>query len=370
MENPAPNTFQPDNTPANLPRKPETPGPGTPARSKSKGKALGWIVGVLLLLTALGGFSALYAFAGYGGGERWVKIPSVSGNSAIRSLLCDSLGTSFGDRVYSLWRLMGSDKDKAHGAYLVTPGQSPLSVARRIRNGAQTPVRLTLPGVRTMDRLANKIGETMELTPEQFLQACDTVLSKAGYIPEEYPAAFLPDTYEMYWNSSPAKTVQRLLDYRNRFWTPARLAKAKELGLTDKQVATLASIVEEETAKADEMPKVARLYINRLDKNMLLQADPTVKFATGDFALRRIRGSHLATPSAYNTYLHEGLPPGPIRVAGRKTLDAVLNAPSHDFLYMCAREDFSGYHNFAVDFATHKANARRYQQELNRRNIR
>ena len=141
------------------------------------------------------------------------------------------------------------------------------------------------------------------------------------------------------------------------------------MGLTPVDVATIASIVEEETAKSDERPKVARLYINRVDRNMPLQADPTVKFAVGDFSLRRITNKHLQGESPHHTYLHAGLPPGPIRIAAKSTLEAVLNAPMHNYLYMCAKEDFSGYHNFAVDYNTHLNNARRYQAELNRRKI-
>lgn len=160
-----------------------------------------------------------------------------------------------------------------------------------------------------------------------------------------------------------------MTQYRDRFWTDDRREKARKLGLTPVEVATLASIVEEESAKPDEYPAIARLYMNRLKKGMLLQADPTVKYATGNFALRRITGEHLRTPSPYNTYLHPGLPPGPLRTPSKSTIDRVLSAPAHTYLYMCAKEDFSGYHNFASDYATHTANARRYQKELNRRGI-
>ena len=164
--------------------------------------------------------------------------------------------------------------------------------------------------------------------------------------------------------------MSQVADSYKRFWTDERRAKARKLGLTPVGVATLASIVEEETAKADERPRVARLYLNRLNKGIKLQADPTVKFAIGDFAIRRISGRMLKTPSPYNTYIVVGLPPGPIRLVETATIDGVLDAPQHPYIYMCAKEDFSGYHNFATDYKSHIANARRYQAELNKRNIR
>ena len=165
------------------------------------------------------------------------------------------------------------------------------------------------------------------------------------------------------------KYLGSVVSYRDNFWTPDRLEKASKLGLTPVEVAILASIVEEESNKTDEHPKIARLYLNRLKRGMRLQADPTVKFATGDFSLRRIRGRHLSLKSPYNTYLNAGLPPGPIRVADGRAIDAVLSAPEAPYLYMCAKPDFSGYHDFASDYQTHRANARRYQKALNERSI-
>ena len=220
-----------------------------------------------------------------------------------------------------------------------------------------------------MKQLSERIASQLQCTPDEFMRACEEVLPDSGFSRQNFPAAFIPDSYEFYWSATPANVVRRLLDYRNRFWNKERRAKAKELNLTPAQVATVASIVEEETAKADEKPKVARLYLNRLKKGIKLQADPTVKFASGDFSLRRITGKYLAIESPYNTYKVNGLPPGPIRIPAGSTIDAVLNAPQHDYIYMCAKEDFSGYHNFASDYSTHMANARRYQAELNRRGI-
>ncbi|MCC8176986.1 MAG: endolytic transglycosylase MltG [Bacteroidales bacterium] len=311
-----------------------------------------------------------FGWVGYrGGDEAWVRIPTGSSKEAVGDSLRSSLGDDFGPRVYRLWQWMGGEAATSHGAYQVKRGDAAWRIARAIEKGRQTPINVTFNNVRTMGQLAERISAQLELSPEDFLAACDSVLPPAGFKVEGYPAAFLPDSYQFYWTAKPQKVVSRLLDYRNEFWNDERRELAKHLGLTPVQVATLASIVEEETNKADERPKVARLYLNRLAINMKLQADPTVKFSTGDFSLRRIKGEHLKAGSAYNTYLHTGLPPGPIRVADKTAIDAVLQAPHHSYLYMCAKEDFSGYHNFATDYATHRANAKRYQQALDKRGI-
>jgi UPF0755 protein len=181
--------------------------------------------------------------------------------------------------------------------------------------------------------------------------------------------AIIPDTYEFYWNTGAEKAFSKIQDNYNTFWNDNRkqLAAAKKLSL--QQIAIIASIVEEETNMNDEKGNVASVYINRYNKGMRLQADPTVKFAVGDFALRRITGIHLQTVSPYNTYMNSGLPPGPICTPSKKTLDAVLNSPSTDYIYFCAKEDFSGYHRFASNYEDHMKNARLYQQALDARGI-
>lgn len=299
-----------------------------------------------------------------------IYVPRNIGEPALRDTLISCLGDGFGSKVYRLWRLQGSDMDDAHGSYVVNPGDKAWSISRSLRYGRQTPVRVTFNNIRTMQQLSERIASRMSFDADGFMSACDSVLPYTGFAREEYPAAFLPDTYEFYWDTPAVKVVETLAAERNRFWNEARRGKASSMGLSPVEVATIASIVEEETAKSDERPIVARLYINRLDKGMRLQADPTVKFALGDFSLRRIGGGHLKVNSPYNTYMYPGLPPGPIRIPERTTMDAVLDAPAHGYIYLCAKEDFSGYHNFAADYSTHVANARRYQAELNRRNIR
>lgn len=299
-----------------------------------------------------------------------VTVPRDATSSQVRDSLDGRLGRSMGKRVYALWKLMGGDPAASHGSYLVNRGEMALKVAHNISRGRQTPVNVTFNNIRTMPQLAARMSAMLDFSSEEFLEACRQVLPSKGFTSEsQYPAAFLPDSYEVYWTTTPEALVEKLVSHRNRFWTDERRVRARALGLSPVEVATVASIAEEETAKRDERPMVARLYINRLDRGMKLQADPTVKYSIGDFTIRRIMGSMLSVRSPYNTYMNKGLPPGPIRIAEAATIDGVLNAPKHDYLYMCAREDFSGYHNFAADYATHRANAARYRAELDRRGI-
>ena len=258
------------------------------------------------------------------------------------------------------------------GNYAIRPGDSMRDICLRLLSGNQTPVKLVLPSVRTLDRLAGAVSKQIMTDSAAVMDLLTDVrfLDSLGYTSETIPCLFIPNTYEVYWTMSPEQFVTRMVKERNAFWTPARTAKAKALGLTPNEVITLASIVDEETVKNDEKPMVAKLYLNRLKRGMLLQADPTVKFALGEFELRRILYVHLQTNSPYNTYKYAGLPPGPIRIPTISAIESVLNPANHSYLYMCAKEDFSGYHNFATTLTQHNVNARRYQQALNRRGIR
>lgn len=351
---------------------------------KAKNKKNGEATRRQVVMLCLAGFAAVALIVGavaawfyfrvcgdeYAGAEKVrVYIPANSTEQSIRDSLVSRLGSDFGAQVARLLSLSNANPDNATGSYVVSPGDDVKDVARKIHTGAQDPVKVTFNNIRTLPQLAARIASRLSFSDADFIAACDTVLPARGYSKPEFPAAFLPDTYEFYWSESPERVVGKLADVRDKWWTPERRNAAKALGLSKTQVATLASIVEEETAKADEKPMVARLYLNRLDTGMRLQADPTVKFAVGDFSLRRITDKHLGVDSPYNTYLHAGLPPGPIRIPEAATLKAVLDAPVHKYVYMCAKEDFSGYHNFAVTWEEHKANARRYHQALDRRGI-
>lgn len=257
------------------------------------------------------------------------------------------------------------------GAYRMDAATSALDAFRQLRYGHQTPVRLVVPSVRTLDRLAGFMGRKLMADSAAFARVlADSVFTDSlGFDRYTLPALFLPDTYEVYWTTSPHDLLLRMKREYNRYWNETRRAQAAAIGLTPVEVATLASIVEEETAQKAEKPLVAGLYINRLHRGMPLQADPTVKFALQDFGLRRILYAHLETDSPYNTYRQAGLPPGPIRIATPNGLESVLDYTRHTYLYMCAKEDFSGFHNFATTLTEHQRNARRYQQELNRRKI-
>lgn len=265
----------------------------------------------------------------------------------------------------------GYDKNIKTGRYAIKPTDNMRYLHRRLSLGYQTPANLTIGSVRTMDRIARNASRQLMIDSTEIIGLLnDTAyLNTIGYTTQTIPALFIPNTYEVYWNISAEDFMKRMIKEHKVFWNEERIKKAKSIGLTPEEVATLASIVEEETAVNAEKPVVAGLYINRLKRGMLLQADPTIKFSLQDFGLKRILFKHLEVNSPYNTYKHAGLPPGPIRIPSIQGLESVLNHAHHNYLYMCAKEDFSGTHNFAVTSAQHAANARRYQQALNRRNI-
>lgn len=339
-------------------------------KSNTKKTILVAAAAITIIIAAAGIYTYRYISQPFDGKKVRVYVPETATSESLRDSLVSTLGDSYGSAVYHLWHLQGGESAKAHGSYVVDPGASALSVSRRIKYGRQSPVNLTFNNIRTIDALARRIASRMEFDAAGFMAACDSILPGMGFKPAQYPAAFLPDTYQFYWTDSATDVVAGIASVRNEFWNETRRARAKTMGLTPVEVATVASIVEEETAKSDERPLVARLYLNRVSKGMKLQADPTVKFALGDFSLRRLYNKHLTVDSPYNTYRNAGLPPGPIRIAERSAITAVLDAPQHDYIYMCAKEDFSGYHNFAADYAGHQANARRYRQALDKRNIR
>ncbi len=309
-----------------------------------------------------------YVAAPYDGPAQWIYLPSGITEDGVRDVMVSQLGPDLGPRVYRLWSAQGGTPGGSHGAYRIVSGTPAWRIARNMAKRMQTPVTITFSSVRTVDDMTGRIASSIELTPEKLRTAIDSILPTCGYaIKEEQLAAFTPNKHEVYWDVTAEQVVNKLLDDTQRFWTDERCKKAEELGLTPVQVATLASIVEEETNKMDERPVVARLYLNRLGRGERIQADPTVKFALGDPTLRRITDVSIDSP--YNTYKYKGLPPGPLRIVESTTIDQVLNAEPHDYLFMCARPDGSGYHDFTTSYAEHQRNARRYQAMLDSKGI-
>lgn len=268
--------------------------------------------------------------------------------------------------------ILGAQGPLPAGRYELRPGMNARNIISIIKNGRQTPLNVTFNNIRTLPQLAASLGR--QLRPDSaafaYVLTSDSVASAYGFRSEEFIGMFIPNTYQFYWTASPEAFVERMNREYDRFWNDARQERLERTGLTAKEVSTLASIIDEETARTDEMPVIAGVYINRLRRGMPLQADPTVKYALGDFTIRRILKRHLETESPYNTYLYRGLPPGLIRMPSVAAIDAVLNYQEHDYIYFCARADFSGYHSFARTLDEHSRNARAYAAELNRRGIR
>lgn len=264
-------------------------------------------------------------------------------------------------------KIMGYQDKVTPGLYEIKPKTSNLNLVRQLRSGSQTPIKVTFNNVRTKEDLAEKITNNLEMQEEAFLDLLtDSVnIRKFGFDEETIMAMFIPNTYEFWWNASPENLFDRMHQEYKKFWTEERNEKAKALGLDPLEVSTLASIVQAETQKSDERPKVAGVYLNRLDIGMPLQADPTLVFATGDFSIKRVLNVHKEIDSPYNTYKYTGLPPGPINLPEITALDAVLNYEEHNYLYFCAKADFSGYHSFATNINDHLNNAREYQRALN-----
>lgn len=277
-------------------------------------------------------------------------------------------GNMFG---FTLTSWVKNFKTPRTGRYAITPGEDMFTFARHMANGMQEPVHLTVPQVRTVEDMEVRLGKMLMIDSAQIADVLgDSVfMDSLGYKKETVPCLFVPNTYDVYWNITPKNLILKLHNEKERFWTEERRNKAKANGFTIEEVATLASIVESETSYNPEKATIAGLYINRLRIEMPLQSDPTIIFAIHDFGIHRVTHEQLKYESPYNTYMNIGLPPGPIRIPSIFGIDAVLNYDHNDYLYMCAKEDFSGSHNFTKDYNEHMRNARRYQQALNERGI-
>jgi UPF0755 protein len=253
------------------------------------------------------------------------------------------------------------------GKFIVKKNMSLLGIIRMLRNNQQATVNLVINKVRTKGEFAKLIQNSLYIdsaTAHHFFND-NAALAPFGVDTSSLFTLILPNTYSMYLSTSLPSMMQKMKLYKDEFWkSNNRLGKAKKIGLTPNEVYTLASIVEEECNYDSDKSLIASVYQNRLNKNMLLQACPTIKYAMQDFTLTRIYEKYLSNPSPYNTYNHKGLPPGPICTPSIKTIDLVLNAPTTSYLYFVAKADFSGYHHFSSTFEEHNKFAKEYQLKL------
>lgn len=266
-----------------------------------------------------------------------------------------------------LAKLMDYDKLVKPGRYLFKKDMSNIEAIRLLRSGNQAPVRITFNNIRFKKDLVDKITRNLNLSATELDNSLNDFIENNtyGFNRDNIISLFIPNTYEVYWNISPDGLIERMVLEYNKFWDDERLAKAGELQMTPIEITILASVVQaEQQILQDEWKTIAGLYINRLKRRMKLDSDPTIVFAIGDFSINRVLDVHKQVDSPYNTYLNRGLPPGPITMPSISAIDAVLNYQEHRFLYMCAREDFSGYHRFATNLQDHMINARRYQRQL------
>ena len=340
---------------------------------------------ILLVVTILGIIGAYIAYDKY----QQIFAPNVSNQLPAESYLFIPTNSDFEDVLQELtknqyildtasfvWvadRMNYKASKIRSGRFKIEPGMSNRSLINHLRSGRQAPVKLILTNERLPEDIAGKVAGYLEADSLSIYELLtdEVYLDQHGYTPETVISAIIPNTYELYWNQNAKQFFERMLKEKDKFWNKnKRLAKAKTLNMSPEEVYNLASIVERETNQRDEMPRIAGVYLNRLKKGILLQADPTVVFATRDFLTRRVTYRHLEIDSPYNTYKYAGLPPGPISMASIAAIDAVLNAEDHDYIFFCAKGDGSGYHAFAKSMAGHSTNIRNYNKNLRARGLR
>lgn len=268
-------------------------------------------------------------------------------------------------------KILDYQENMKPGLYLLEKDMTNLQAIRMLRAGIQTPTRVTFNNVRLKSELASKITTRLQADSTEFLSLLnnDSLINSYGFTNDNIMTMFIPNTYEMYYTTSEEGIFDRMHTEYEKFWTEERKQKAKKIGLSPQKVSILASIVQAESIKEDERPKIAGVYLNRLERGIALQADPALVYAMGDFTIKRVLNVHKEVESPYNLYKYRGLPPGPINLPEINSIDAVLNAEKHKYIYFCAKSDFSGYHAFATNLAEHNRNAREYQSALNKARI-
>jgi UPF0755 protein len=334
------------------------------------------VIGVVIIILAVAGYFGLniyktYLAANITGDQKYIYVKTgINYDGFLHNLLEKGI-LKDPDAFKEAAEKMNLPKNLKPGRYAVKEGMNNRTLINKLKAGNQDPVKLKFQNIRKKENFAAYLAKNMEADSLSFIKVLDSasLIEKYGFTIDNIYTLFIPNTYELYWNISPTDFLEKMQKQYEKFWTAERKQKASKLNLTAIQVSILASIVDSEALYDKEMPIIAGLYLNRLNRGILLQADPTVIFANDDFTVKRVTNSLLAVNSKYNTYKYAGLPPGPIMMPSINAIDAVLNREENNYIYMCAKEDFSGYHNFAETVQQHDLNAKKYREALNKRNI-
>ncbi len=331
---------------------------------------------VILVILAIGGYFGLkiyktYLAANIRGSQKYIYVRTGMNYNGFLHNLLETGVLKNEDSFKEAAGKMNLANSLKPGRYAIKEGMNNRTLINKLKSGNQDAVSLKFQNIRKKENFAAYLAKNMESDSLAFIKVLDSaaLVEKYGFTTENVYTMFIPNTYELYWNVSPTEFFEKMVKQYNKFWTEERKNKAKALNLTPIQVSILASIVDSEALYDKEMPTIAGLYLNRLNRGILLQADPTVIFANDDFTIKRVLNSHLALDSKYNTYKYAGLPPGPIMMPSINAIDAVLNRENNNYIYMCAKEDFSGYHAFAETREQHEINANKYRAAMNKRNI-
>lgn len=331
-----------------------------------------WILISVTILVGMG-FLVITPYMVNGSDKKaTIRIPKNATIDNVRDTLLRYYPEDYAKKVARLLSIYGFKPEERYGLYEIPEGATPFAAMRKLSRGGQTPVKLKINCFRDISYLAKKMSNKVDFTPEEFLEAAtdSAYLAQYGLTPEQALSLFLEDTYEVYWTATPREVLDKIGANYITFWTPGKKEVAEDLTLTPAEMMTLASIVDEETNQVIEKGRIGRLYINRLQKGMKLQADPTVKYALKNQSINRIYEKDTKIDNPYNTYIIEGLPPGPLRTTSRKTVEEILNSSPSTDIFMCAREDLSGFHNFSATYEEHLENAARYQKVLDEKGIR
>jgi UPF0755 protein len=332
-------------------------------------KIIGIGVLLFLLIVGFGYFKLLKSNTAFQENEMYVYIPSGSSYDDAKKIISPLVEDIDGFEWFA--NLRGyTDKVKS-GKFLLKKGMGNLKMLSALKSNM--PVTISFNNQERLENLVDRIDKKLEPTASQLMESFtnEKFLTQNGFSKEDIFVMFLPNTYEFYWDTSADKFRDKMLEEYQKFWNEERIAKAKKLNLTPIQVVILASIVHKETVKADERPRVAKAYLNRLDLGMPLQADPTVIYSKKlvdnnfDQVIKRVYYGDFNIDSPYNTYKYQGLPPGPIAMPDINAIDAVLNPENHDYIYFCASVERFGYHEFASTLTQHNVNAAKYAQWLN-----